>query len=238
MASRRLRHAMPCHAQMHAELQVLSPLVPIREVVFLRFCKQHAEGLWAVVDVSVDAVLRPDQNGGGGSSSSSYMGCRLLPTGCIVQDMNNGYSKVINQTKSKQKLLHLSPVDCVCTCTHGAASMWRLQWWPGPRETPPLRPCTAQYFMLGESKAARAATTDAARQPMQRRQVPPSQCAPVRAHGGDDRRGRARARAEARVTTTAGFAGDDSATRRHSQQQPATAACLTLYCERARRTPR
>uniref|UniRef100_A0A0E0B5J7 Uncharacterized protein n=1 Tax=Oryza glumipatula TaxID=40148 RepID=A0A0E0B5J7_9ORYZ len=79
---------------MHAELQVLSPLVPIREVVFLRFCKQHAEGLWAVVDVSVDAVLRPDQNGGGGSSSSSYMGCRLLPTGCIVQDMNNGYSKV------------------------------------------------------------------------------------------------------------------------------------------------
>uniref|UniRef100_A0A0D9XFV4 Homeobox domain-containing protein n=1 Tax=Leersia perrieri TaxID=77586 RepID=A0A0D9XFV4_9ORYZ len=78
---------------MHAELQVLSPLVPIREVVFLRFCKQHAEGLWAVVDVSVNAMLRPgggDQNGGG----SPYMGCRLLPTGCIVQDMNNGYSKV------------------------------------------------------------------------------------------------------------------------------------------------
>lgn len=84
---------------MHAELQVLSPLVPIREVVFLRFCKQHAEGLWAVVDVSVDAVLRPDggnnphhhaQNGG----AAGYMGCRLLPTGCIVQDMNNGYSKV------------------------------------------------------------------------------------------------------------------------------------------------
>jgi len=88
--------------QMHAELQVLSPLVPIREVVFLRFCKQHAEGLWAVVDVSVDAILRPDggnhhshhhhaQNGGG---AAGYMGCRLLPTGCIVQDMNNGYSKV------------------------------------------------------------------------------------------------------------------------------------------------
>ncbi|CAN6175080.1 unnamed protein product [Urochloa humidicola] len=85
---------------MHAELQVLSPLVPIREVVFLRFCKQHAEGLWAVVDVSVDAILRPDggsgnhhhhaQNGG----AAGYMGCRLLPTGCIVQDMNNGYSKV------------------------------------------------------------------------------------------------------------------------------------------------
>ncbi|KAG2644731.1 hypothetical protein PVAP13_2KG375946 [Panicum virgatum] len=83
---------------MHTELQVLSPLVPIREVVFLRFCKQHAEGLWAVVDVSVDAVLRPGGdphhhplNGGG---AAGYMGCRLLPSGCVVQDMNNGYSKV------------------------------------------------------------------------------------------------------------------------------------------------
>ncbi|KAK3132874.1 hypothetical protein QOZ80_6AG0528890 [Eleusine coracana subsp. coracana] len=84
---------------MHAELQVLSPLVPIREVLFLRFCKQHAEGLWAVVDVSVDSILRPadgnhhhhhNQNGG----AAGYMGCRLLPSGCIVQDMNNGYSKV------------------------------------------------------------------------------------------------------------------------------------------------
>ncbi|RWW48168.1 hypothetical protein BHE74_00045777 [Ensete ventricosum] len=31
--------------QMHAELQVLSPLVAVREVYFLRFCKQHAEGV-------------------------------------------------------------------------------------------------------------------------------------------------------------------------------------------------
>jgi homeobox-leucine zipper protein len=76
---------------MHAELQVLSPLVPIREVVFLRFCKQHAEGLWAVVDVSVDAIVRPDGYPG---VAAGYMGCRLLPSGCIVQDMNNGYSKV------------------------------------------------------------------------------------------------------------------------------------------------
>ncbi|KAJ6390872.1 hypothetical protein OIU77_024975 [Salix suchowensis] len=41
---------------MHAELQVLTPLVPVREVNFLRFCKQHAEGVWAVVDVSIDAI--------------------------------------------------------------------------------------------------------------------------------------------------------------------------------------
>ncbi|RZS16478.1 hypothetical protein BHM03_00048466, partial [Ensete ventricosum] len=41
---------------MHAELQVLSPLVPVRDVHFLRFCKQLTEGAWAVVDVSVDGI--------------------------------------------------------------------------------------------------------------------------------------------------------------------------------------
>ncbi|KAK9065478.1 hypothetical protein SSX86_014879 [Deinandra increscens subsp. villosa] len=70
---------------MHAELQVLSPLVPVREVNFLRFCKQHAEGVWAVVDVSVDTVQE---------SPPDFLRCRRLPSGCVVQDMPNGYSKV------------------------------------------------------------------------------------------------------------------------------------------------
>ncbi|XP_076956922.1 homeobox-leucine zipper protein HDG1-like isoform X1 [Bidens hawaiensis] len=70
---------------MHAELQVLSPLVPVREVNFLRYCKQHAEGVWAVVDVSIDTI-RDGQPG--------LLPCRRLPSGCVVQDMPNGYSKV------------------------------------------------------------------------------------------------------------------------------------------------
>ncbi|KAK1425223.1 hypothetical protein QVD17_20570 [Tagetes erecta] len=70
---------------MHAELQVLSPLVPVREVNFLRFCKQHAEGVWAVVDVSIDTIRE---------NTSSFLSCRRLPSGCVVQDMPNGYSKV------------------------------------------------------------------------------------------------------------------------------------------------
>ncbi|GMH17247.1 hypothetical protein Nepgr_019088 [Nepenthes gracilis] len=72
---------------MHAELQVLSPLVPVRVVNFLRFCKQHAEGLWAVVDVSIDYLRET-------SGLPSYVNCRRLPSGCVVQDMPNGYSKV------------------------------------------------------------------------------------------------------------------------------------------------
>lgn len=79
--------------QMQAELQVLSPLVPIREVNFLRFCKQHAEGVWAVVDVSIDANRETP-------NSPAFVTCRRLPSGCVVQDMPNGYSKVINYIKS------------------------------------------------------------------------------------------------------------------------------------------
>lgn len=74
---------------MRADIQVLSPFVPVREVTFLRFCKQHAEGVWAVVDVSVDGAR-------GNSSSGEYISCRRLPSGCIVQDMPNGFSKVQN----------------------------------------------------------------------------------------------------------------------------------------------
>ncbi|XP_019452814.1 PREDICTED: homeobox-leucine zipper protein ANTHOCYANINLESS 2-like isoform X1 [Lupinus angustifolius] len=71
---------------MHSEVQLLSPLVPIRQVRFLRFCKQHAEGVWAVVDVSVEI--------GRDAANTQFMTCRRLPSGCVVQDMPNGYSKV------------------------------------------------------------------------------------------------------------------------------------------------
>lgn len=71
-----------------AEFQVLSSLVPVRQVKFLRFCKQHAEGVWAVVDVSIDAIQE-------GSQLREAGNCRRLPSGCIVQDLPNGYSKVI-----------------------------------------------------------------------------------------------------------------------------------------------
>ncbi|XP_057871563.2 homeobox-leucine zipper protein ANTHOCYANINLESS 2 isoform X1 [Cryptomeria japonica] len=70
----------------YAELQVLSPLVPTRDVFFLRFCKQHKEGVWAVVDVSVDSLTE--------SLSSSSLKCRKRPSGCLIQDMPNGFSKV------------------------------------------------------------------------------------------------------------------------------------------------
>ncbi|CAH2056725.1 unnamed protein product [Thlaspi arvense] len=68
---------------MTAEFQVPSPLVPTRENYFVRYCKQHADGTWAVVDVSLDN-LRP----------SSISRCRRRPSGCLIQELPNGYSKV------------------------------------------------------------------------------------------------------------------------------------------------
>ncbi|CAL1406975.1 unnamed protein product [Linum trigynum] len=69
---------------MTAEFQLPTPLVPTRESYFARYCKQHADGMWAVVDVSLDD-LRP---------SPVAARCRRRPSGCLIQEMPNGYSKV------------------------------------------------------------------------------------------------------------------------------------------------
>lgn len=76
---------------MYAEFQTLSPLVPVRPIKFLRFCKQPTEGVWAIVDVSVEGILEL-------SDAHPFVNCRRLPSGCIVQDLPNGSSKVISTT--------------------------------------------------------------------------------------------------------------------------------------------
>ncbi|KAF5782720.1 putative transcription factor & lipid binding HD-SAD family [Helianthus annuus] len=68
---------------MTAEYQVPSPLVPTREYYFVRYCKQHPDGTWAVVDVSLDN-LRPNAN----------LRSRRRPSGCLIEELPNGYSKV------------------------------------------------------------------------------------------------------------------------------------------------
>uniref|UniRef100_A0A0V0IUG7 Putative homeobox-leucine zipper protein MERISTEM L1-like n=1 Tax=Solanum chacoense TaxID=4108 RepID=A0A0V0IUG7_SOLCH len=68
---------------MKAEFQVPSPLVPTRENYFVRYCKQHGDGTWAVVDVSLENLR-----------STSVSRCRRRPSGCVIQELPNGYSKV------------------------------------------------------------------------------------------------------------------------------------------------
>lgn len=78
---------------MNVELWVQSPRLLNRSVKFLRFSKMMGNGRWAVVDVSVDGICGVEQQG---SSSTSYTtGCRLLPSGCLLEDMSGGYCKVL-----------------------------------------------------------------------------------------------------------------------------------------------
>ncbi|KAL1198323.1 Homeobox-leucine zipper protein HDG7 [Cardamine amara subsp. amara] len=87
---------------MEAEFQVMSPLVPIKQVKFLRYCKQHGDGLWAVVDVSYD-INREDEN------LKSYGGdSKKFPSGCIIQDIGNGCSKVtwIEHSEYEESQIH------------------------------------------------------------------------------------------------------------------------------------
>lgn len=77
---------------MYAELQVLSPLVPTREAYFLRYCQQQNlddETYWAIVDFPIDGFHNNLQ--------ASFPLYRRRPSGCLIQDMPNGYSRVCVQ---------------------------------------------------------------------------------------------------------------------------------------------
>lgn len=71
---------------MYEELQVLSPVVSTREFFFLRYCQQIEQGLWVIGDVSVDLSRE--------SQFSSSSRSRRLPSGCLIQEVPDGYSKV------------------------------------------------------------------------------------------------------------------------------------------------
>ncbi|KAF2605106.1 hypothetical protein F2Q70_00028263, partial [Brassica cretica] len=67
---------------MTAEYQVLSPVVSTRECYFVRYCKQQGDGIWAVVDVSIDHLF-----------PNLELKCRRRPSGCLIQQIENGFCK-------------------------------------------------------------------------------------------------------------------------------------------------
>lgn len=73
--------------QIYEELQVLSPEVPTREFCFLRCCQQIQQSVWVVADVSVDY---PRAN-----ELTPFSQSKRLPSGCLIEEMADGYSKVI-----------------------------------------------------------------------------------------------------------------------------------------------
>lgn len=78
--------------QMRAELQLPSPLVPTRTIEFVRYCKLHPDGTWAVVDASISDDINP------GSGT-----CHKRPSGCLIQELPEGHSKVIKLYMHEQQ---------------------------------------------------------------------------------------------------------------------------------------
>ncbi|KAJ0989926.1 hypothetical protein J5N97_008282 [Dioscorea zingiberensis] len=104
---------------MYAELQVLSPLVPTRETHFLRYCQQNAEeGTWTIVDFPVDCFQDNLQ-----IPLPRY---RRHPSGCIIQDMPNGYSRVmwVEHAEVEDKPVHQIFDHFVNSGTAFGATQW------------------------------------------------------------------------------------------------------------------
>ncbi|KAI4328035.1 hypothetical protein L6164_020431 [Bauhinia variegata] len=94
-------HATGSLQLMYAELQVISPLVSTRETHFLRFCQQNAEeGTWVIVDFPIDSFQE--------NFHPTYPNYRRRPSGCIIQDMPNGYSRVtwVEHAEVEEKPVH------------------------------------------------------------------------------------------------------------------------------------
>ncbi|KAK8667941.1 hypothetical protein V6N13_105414 [Hibiscus sabdariffa] len=100
---------------MAAEFQVPTPLVPTRESYYVRYCKQHAEGTWAIVDVSLDNI-RP----------SPTIRCRRRPSGCLIQEIPNGYSKVtwVEHVEVDDSGVHDLYKQLVSSCHAFGARRW------------------------------------------------------------------------------------------------------------------
>lgn len=104
---------------MYAELQMLSPLVPTREVHFLRYCAQNADdGSWAIVDFPLDSFHETYQ-----SSLTRY---KRRPSGCIIQDMPNGYSRVswVEHAEAEDEPVHGVFTDYVSSGLAFGARRW------------------------------------------------------------------------------------------------------------------
>lgn len=73
---------------MFTELQMVTPMVPTREIYFVRYCKKLSNNRWAILDVSIDEI---EDN-----IDVSLMKCRKRPSGCIIEEKPNGHCMVMS----------------------------------------------------------------------------------------------------------------------------------------------
>ncbi|KAM1966268.1 hypothetical protein ACFX15_046513 [Malus domestica] len=95
-----------CLQLMYEEMHILSPLVLSGDFYFLRHCQQIELGTWVVTDVSYNFAK--------GSFTRQPQSWRL-PSGCMMEDMHNGYSKT--QTHQLYR-------DLICSSVAYGAERW------------------------------------------------------------------------------------------------------------------
>ncbi|CAN6864502.1 unnamed protein product [Brassica oleracea] len=71
---------------MYEQLHILSPLLPPREFMILRCCQQLEEDVWVIADVSYHQVAFEFE--------FETPACVKRPSGCLIQALPNGHSKV------------------------------------------------------------------------------------------------------------------------------------------------
>nr|XP_016494822.1 PREDICTED: homeobox-leucine zipper protein HDG5-like isoform X1 [Nicotiana tabacum] len=114
-------HASGSLQLMFMEMQALTPLVPTRECYFLRYCQQNVEeGTWAIVDFPLDSLHNNFP------APFSYFKRRL--SGCIIQDMPNGYSRV---TWVEQAEVEENPVNQIFNQYVSSGMAFGAQRWLG-----------------------------------------------------------------------------------------------------------
>ncbi|XP_061343072.1 homeobox-leucine zipper protein HDG5-like isoform X2 [Gastrolobium bilobum] len=112
-------HASGSLQLMYAEFQVLSPLVSTRETHFLRYCQQNAEqGTWVIVDFPIDSFHE--------NFHPSYPRYCRRCSGCVIQDMPNGYSRVtwVEHAKVEEKPVH----QIFCNYVYSGMAFGAQRW--------------------------------------------------------------------------------------------------------------
>ncbi|XP_038698045.1 homeobox-leucine zipper protein HDG11-like [Tripterygium wilfordii] len=102
---------------MYGQMHVASPLVPTREFFFLRHCHLIEAGLWAIVDISYESM----------KDRVLHYRCWRLPSGCMIQEMPNGCSKVTwieHVEVDDRNQTHRLYRDVVRTCSAYGAQQW------------------------------------------------------------------------------------------------------------------
>ncbi|CAN6700196.1 unnamed protein product [Malus baccata var. baccata] len=107
-----------CLQLMYEEMHILSPLVLPRDFYFLRHCQQIELGTWVITDVSYNFAK--------GSFARQPRSWRL-PSGCMIEDMHNGYSKITwieHMVVDDKTQTHWLYRDLICRSVAYGAERW------------------------------------------------------------------------------------------------------------------